>query len=135
MAVRGAPRDSNFFNAYAMTSNSNLGHMADNGIGVCFHGHSHMPGCWCRDHVGRSGFSREEELILDVRGHYLVCPGSVGQPRDGTREASYLVWWPRDRRVRWYSVSYDHDGLLERLAAGGFPDYVMRLFSGPRAGG
>lgn len=137
MAVHGAPQDPNFFNAYvyAMTSDSNLEHMADNGIGLCFHGHSHMPGCWYRDRVGRSGFSREAELILDERGHYLVCPGSVGQPRDGTRDASYLVWWPQQRRVRWHSVSYDHHGLLGRLAAGGFPDYVVRLFSGPRAGG
>ncbi len=137
MAVHGAPQDPNFYNAYvyAMTSESNLEHMVDNGIGLCFHGHSHMPGCWYRDHVGRSGFSRDQELAVDERGHYLVCPGSVGQPRDGTRDASYLVWWPREGRVRWQSISYDHEGLLARLARNGFPDFVMRLFSGPVAGG
>jgi predicted phosphodiesterase len=132
MAVHGAPKDPNFFNAYvyAMTSDGNLDYLAERGLQACFHGHSHMPGCWYRDRVGRSGFTREPELELHPQGHYLICPGSVGQPRDGSHDASYLIWWPEQARVLWRSVSYDHAALVAKLKDAGFPDFVVRLFSG-----
>jgi diadenosine tetraphosphatase ApaH/serine/threonine PP2A family protein phosphatase len=133
MAVHGAPRDPGFFNAYvyATTSDSNLDYMAEHGLRLCFHGHSHLPGYWYQDHAGRSGFSREAELRVSSRCRYLVCPGSVGQPRDGSRDASYLIWWPADDILRWVRVPYDLDSMLEQMRCRGFPDFVLRLFAGP----
>jgi predicted phosphodiesterase len=74
----------------------------------CLHGHTHVPTVF-RDDDGaieliapRDGSS----LTLDHRG-VLLNPGSVGQPRDGDRDASYLVIDTDQAAVTWHRVAYD----------------------------
>src|SRR4030088_156510 len=58
--------------------------------GVCFHGHTHVPGIF-----GLSDGAVTHEYRVDtfrLKGPALVNPGSVGQPRDGSPTASYRVW-------------------------------------------
>jgi len=74
----------------------------------CLHGHTHIPAVF-RDDDGaieliapRDGSS----LALDQR-RVLLNPGSVGQPRDGDRDASYLVIDTDRAAVTWHRVAYD----------------------------
>src|SRR2546430_9666769 len=58
--------------------------------GVCFHGHTHVPGIF-----GLANGTVTHEYRVDsfrLTGPALVNPGSVGQPRDGLPTASYGVW-------------------------------------------
>ena len=130
LAVHGAPVDPTFMNAYvyAMTSDRNLDYMDSHKIATCFHGHSHIAGCWWRDRSGQTTFSNEDSLNTGKKTHRLVCPGSVGQPRDGKKGASYLIWSPKEPALRWQHVDYDHDAFIARMTAMEFPDFVLRLF-------
>jgi diadenosine tetraphosphatase ApaH/serine/threonine PP2A family protein phosphatase len=78
------------------------------GTTYCLHGHTHVPAVF-RDDDGaieliapRDGSS----LTLDDR-RVLLNPGSVGQPRDGDPDASYLVIDTDRSAVTWHRVAYD----------------------------
>lgn len=129
-AVHGAPIDPTFMNAYvyARTSDRNLDYLQEQALSLCFHGHSHIAGCWWRDSTGTSGFTTDDQPTLNDGTIRLVCPGSVGQPRDGSHDACYIVWSPESPQLRWRHVDYDHQQLLATMREGGFPDFVLRLF-------
>ena len=51
----------------------------------------------------------------------LVNPGSVGQPRDGDPDASYLVLDPDTATVTWHRVAYDIPAVQAAIRAAGLP--------------
>src|SRR2546428_136969 len=57
--------------------------------GVCFHGHTHVPGIF----VMPDGQVTHEYRVdkFSLKGPSLINPGSVGQPRDGGPMTSYGV--------------------------------------------
>ncbi|HET9851512.1 MAG TPA: metallophosphoesterase family protein [Candidatus Limnocylindrales bacterium] len=65
---------------------------------------------------GRAGAS------LELGGRLaLVNPGSVGQPRDGVADASYLIWEPELDRVTWHRVPYDVAAVQRSMRDAGLP--------------
>lgn len=58
-------------------------------------GHTHLPG------------------MRKVGGTYIVNPGSLGQPRNGTPDATYAVW--RDGSLQIHHLHYDHDTTQRKL--------------------
>jgi putative phosphoesterase len=60
-------------------------------------GHTHQPG------------------LRQVADKVLVCPGSLGQPRYGTPDATYAVWDSGTIAIR--HVHYDHDTAAGKLAS------------------
>lgn len=129
MAVHGAPVDPTFFNAYVynMTYEKNLDYLQDNNIRLCVHGHTHMPGAYYQEK--KSAFrnhTQGQELDLSQYAHLLVCPGSVGQPRDGSKAASYAVL--DNNTMRWRTVDYDYQAFMQSMTELEFPDYLMKLY-------
>ena len=54
------------------------------------------------------------ELELDPKYQYVFNPGSVGQPRDLDRRASFLV---RDgKKAIWHRVLYDPTMTIKKMA-------------------
>jgi diadenosine tetraphosphatase ApaH/serine/threonine PP2A family protein phosphatase len=51
----------------------------------------------------------------------LVNPGSVGQPRDGDPDASYLLWEPDLDRITWRRVPYDVAAVQRAIRDAGLP--------------
>ena len=100
---------------------SNLDALApDARIGL--HGHTHIPIAFVEDGDeltvvrGRPGGS------LELAGRRaLVNPGSVGQPRDGNPDASYLVWDPEADRITWQRVAYDVAAVQRAIRDAGLP--------------
>ncbi|MDA4121455.1 MAG: metallophosphatase family protein [Thaumarchaeota archaeon] len=78
-------------------------------------GHTHVPYVWKE----RSGS--------------VFNPGSVGQPRDGDRRASFAIVSSLDGsvEVEVRRVEYDYDGAASKIRAAGLPEFFAdRLYSG-----
>lgn len=129
-AVHGAPVDPTFFNGYvyAGTVERNFDAMQEKGMRVCFHGHSHMAGCFRRNAAGMDEQIYNRNISLDCKSRYLVCPGSVGQPRDGNSVAQYAIYDKKQNVVELKQVDYDRQCLRDAIQEHGFPDFIARQF-------
>ncbi len=92
---------------------------------LCLHGHTHIPAAF----ESRGGKVVELEVEGDrssiefVPGRrYLLNPGSVGQPRDGDRRASYLII--EDGRAEWRRVEYDVATTMRKVRDAGLPEVL-----------
>ncbi len=133
MAVHGAPLDPEFFYGYVyeMTYRENLDKLVELQRRLCFHGHSHMPGLYGRDAEGQDRHRVGESLSLSEFEHCLVCPGSVGQPRNGVPQAQFAVYDPERDEVSFKTLVYDYEPVVERMKAENFPaDLYRRLAKG-----
>lgn len=130
MAVHGSPVDKTFFNAYVyeMTYRENLDHLREKKIRFCFHGHTHMQGTYSRRGAIYEN-STEREQTLRTADHWLICPGSIGQPRDGVGGAQYAVLDRRLGTLHYHSVAYDVGPTLEAMGRHGFPSSLMDRLS------
>jgi predicted phosphodiesterase len=99
--------------------------------GVCFHGHTHVPGIITEDFR----FLAPEEVDMEYslgENKVMVNIGSVGQPRDGDVRASYVIlddarsdsairrdslglMTARSTRVIYRRVAYDHETTIRRI--------------------
>ena len=95
---------------------------------VCFFGHTHVPISYVRDTIVRGG--TYSKLSIEPDKQYFVNVGSVGQPRDGTKEASYAIYDLENGTVQLRRVKCDPPGIPP--TGGGFPSPVAPL--GPKSG-
>lgn len=107
---------------------------------VAFFGHSHIQGGFWLDSQGEVwpiGMSNElrrdglpdhgvAELRLEPGAHYLVNPGSVGQPRDGNWKAAFAIFDDGAKRVEYYRTPYDLALTQAKMARAGLPDPLIR---------
>ena len=100
--------------------------------GVFFFGHTHLQGGFLCHRNGirrlpRPGLhTQEHTLELEQDVHYLVNPGSVGQPRDNDPRAAYVVYEPEQRLVTYYRVPYDVHNAQRKIIEAGLPDVLAR---------
>jgi putative phosphoesterase len=93
------------FDYYLQKENSNVIAM----------GHTHLPFLW----VGKNGA--------------VLNPGSVGQPRDGDKRASFAIINVEDDVpvVEHYRVEYDIDSAVKKILEAGLPEMLAkRLYNG-----
>jgi diadenosine tetraphosphatase ApaH/serine/threonine PP2A family protein phosphatase len=98
---------------------------------VAFIGHSHAPVVFSDD--GRAErFAPGDPVMLDVDRHrYVINVGSVGQPRDGNPDASYVVFDDETTSVRLLRVHYDRERAAEKILKAGLPPVLAeRLLVG-----
>ena len=77
---------------------------------VCFFGHTHFPFVYAeKDQIVEGTFleGRSNEVKLEKGVHYLINPGSVGQPRDRNPMAAFAIYDSDARTVKFYRVEYD----------------------------
>jgi len=94
---------------------------------VAFFGHTHVQGGFIWNH------SRVEtiqcpasagdrlELEIDPDCAYLINPGSVGQPRDGSPRAAFALYEPETRQVTYCRTGYDVDRAQQKIRDAGLP--------------
>lgn len=132
-AVHGAPMDPSFLYGYVymMTAEDNLNYLQDKSIPLCFHGHSHMPGIFARDKLRRDHHLTAAEIALDGYLYALVCPGSVGQPRNGKPDAQCAVYDRKHQTMAFVTVKYPITTVVDRMKQYNFPEPLwQRLRSG-----
>ena len=91
---------------------------------IGLHGHTHVPVAFSLVPDGapaRSSSRRAVTAWASTAGPSLVNPGSVGQPRDGDPEASYLVLDLDTATVTWHRVAYDIAAVQAAIRAAGLP--------------
>ncbi len=92
------------------------------GTSIGLHGHTHVPVAFVEEDGGLAVVRGRPGTVLELAGRRaLVNPGSVGQPRDGDADASYLIWEPEGQRVTWHRVPYDVAGVQRAVRDAGLP--------------
>jgi predicted phosphodiesterase len=132
-AVHGAPVDPTFMNAYVyhMTYESNLDLLERRKLPLCFHGHTHLPVVYARKRGVPDKCYADDVYRLSDYHHALVCPGSVGQTREGKAAARFATYDPVTNTLRMHSLSYEIDRTVADMTGHGFPaTLVERLRRG-----
>ena len=107
---------------------------------VTFFGHTHVQGGYLagRDDAAvirpvykHTGEAEDFDFALDRGCHYLINPGSVGQPRDGDWRAAFSVFDSERWQVSYYRVPYDVDSAQKRIRDADLPERLAaRLAQG-----
>ena len=119
--VHGSPRDP--IREYVASPDIALENLAVLETDFCLHGHTHVPVAF--------SLGPDERLQVVVPGagdslgvdgrRALINPGSVGQPRDGDPDASYLLLDPDTATVTWQRVPYDIPAVQAAILSAGLP--------------
>jgi predicted phosphodiesterase len=94
-------------------------------------GHTHVALAFHRfDGQGATGETRHEGDELDISaGHWLLNPGSVGQPRDGDPRAAWLELDTEAWTATWRRAEYDIEGAAWAIRAARLPDALAERLS------
>ncbi|MBR1921305.1 MAG: metallophosphoesterase family protein [Kiritimatiellae bacterium] len=88
---------------------------------VCFHGHTHCPMIYEKSMNGVFRIDAQD-FTLPLGRKYFINVGSVGQPRDGDPRATYALYDPKTRLVRYRRLEYDVAAAQERIRKAGLPE-------------
>jgi diadenosine tetraphosphatase ApaH/serine/threonine PP2A family protein phosphatase len=118
--VHGSPRDPVWEYVTSLpVARTNLAAL-ETPIGL--HGHTHLPMAWTeRDDRIESVAPGDGGTVQHDGGRALLNPGSVGQPRDGDPNASWLELDTATGLARWRRVGYDIDAVRSAMADVGLP--------------
>ena len=129
-AVHGSPRDPVW--EYVVSPATAIASFHHFDTLRCLVGHSHIPFI-CRpqdDSVIFSEFPLDTPVALGT-DRWIINPGSVGQPRDGDRRASYAIYDSDEGTVLHHRVEYDIAKTQEKMSELGLPKYLIdRLANG-----
>lgn len=99
---------------------------------LIFFGHTHLQGGFLCHRNGTKRLLRpgprtdRYDLQIDPDSHYLVNPGSVGQPRDNDPRAGFVIYDSDLRVVTYFRIPYDIRGAQEKIVAAGLPDVLAK---------
>jgi len=98
---------------------------------VAFIGHSHAPVIFSDDGFAERFVPGERKMLeLDAQ-RYVINVGSVGQPRDGNPDASYVLYDDDGHWVKIFRVQYDREKAAEKILKAGLPPVLAeRLLVG-----
>jgi len=134
LACHGTPASPDTYIAYHFQGKRVLKHLLRQAhLPVCFFGHTHRRALWYRDIRGTVALRQisPTRMRLSPEEHYLINPGSVGQPRDGNPEAGYAIFDDEEFSIHFKSAPYDISGAQRRILAAGLPPYLAeRLAQG-----
>jgi predicted phosphodiesterase len=107
---------------YVLSYDAALEAIDDSTSDLTLVGHSHIPiAVGAGDNLGgHAGNGTEVEL----KGRWLLNPGSVGQPRDGDPDAAWLLLDLDARRASFRRVQYDVERTQAEMRELGLPDVL-----------
>jgi diadenosine tetraphosphatase ApaH/serine/threonine PP2A family protein phosphatase len=97
---------------------------------LCLFGHTHVQvgHFLTKDQFGLTTADDQRPLTipLDEATHYLVNPGSVGQPRDGDSRAGFGIVDTTKREMTIYRIEYPIAKAQQRILEEGLPDVLAQ---------
>jgi predicted phosphodiesterase len=130
--VHGVPPDSAFLYLFQLPENKLIQKLAQSHEPVCFVGHTHELGIisWDKTRLEKQT-PAPGTYLLDPDRQYIINAGSVGQPRDGTPGAKFVLFDTHTRKLTVKSVSYPFEATRKKIIAAGIPEmYADRLAPG-----
>ena len=128
--VHGFPPDSSLIYMYQISEGRKqevFGEMIEK---LCFIGHTHT-----LDIMGYAGKEIEYEDLpegvfrLDPEKKYIINVGSVGQPRDSSNNAKYVIWDSAQDSLDVRFISYDIAAVVKKIKTAGLPkEHAQRLW-------
>jgi predicted phosphodiesterase len=92
---------------------------------ICIIGHSHFPAI-IKKYDGRHCFLEQETWTqIEKEFKYIINIGSVGQPRDGSNLACYLVLDSRKKRAALKRLPYDYEKTQAKMEKRGLPQFLI----------
>lgn len=88
---------------------------------LCFHGHTHCPMIYEKQ-IGAVYRIDAQDFTLPIGRKYFINVGSVGQPRDGDPRASYVLYDPKKRTVRFRRLEYDIEAAQAKIREAHLPE-------------
>ena len=135
--VHGSPIDED---EYVVTLRDALEPLMASLVPLTFFGHSHLQGAFSSTMRGSDVFrpayrtvgqAETVDFPLNKQVHYLVNPGSVGQPRDGDWRAAFAVFDSDRYVVTFCRVPYNLKSAQERIVSANLPPRLAsRLAAG-----
>ena len=130
LAVHGSPidRDTYIFSWDDIVPH--LRFLEEQNVKLCFFGHTHCPGIFAADSsLNVDNFQDTRIFTLEETMTYLVNPGSVGQPRDGDRRASFGLFDTATREFELVRVPYLFKLAAEKVIEVGLPPFLAERLS------
>ncbi|TET52618.1 MAG: metallophosphoesterase, partial [Actinobacteria bacterium] len=92
---------------------------------ICFVGHTHLPVIFKKSKPHTLVSKPGEEIKLDINDKAIVNPGSVGQPRDGNPQSSYILFNEKKFTVIFKRVPYDVKSTQEIMKKDKLPESLI----------
>ncbi|KPL01097.1 MAG: hypothetical protein AMJ91_01415 [candidate division Zixibacteria bacterium SM23_73_3] len=92
---------------------------------ICIIGHSHFP-VIIKKYNGKHCFLHQETLTEIAKGFkYIINIGSVGQPRDGSNQACYLIYDTKEKIATLKRLPYDFKKTQAKMKKRGLPQFLI----------
>jgi predicted phosphodiesterase len=135
--VHGSPLDED---EYVITARDAVEPLLSSPVPLTFFGHTHLQGSFALSGEQLEGAhpayetvgkSEHVEFPLQPELHYLINPGSVGQPRDGDWRAAFAVYDTESRVMTFCRAPYELKSAQGRILDAGLPKRLAtRLAAG-----
>jgi len=125
--VHGSPREPLW--EYITSSPVALAHLPLLPTRFGLHGHTHLPIAWTEEDGGIVSVPPVDGSTFDLAGRALLNPGSVGQPRDGIPDSSYMVIDTDRDVVTWHRVPYDIEAVQAAMQRARLPSRLVQRLS------
>ncbi len=95
---------------------------------VCFVGHTHKLHLVYPEKDEVAFQKMDKDIVsLDRNKQYIINAGSVGQTRDGTVDATYVIWDSSAGQIEIRRIKYDNITAAEKIIAAGIPERFARF--------
>ena len=135
--VHGSPLDED---EYVITARDAVEPLLSSKVALTFFGHTHLQGSFALNgdqldgmHPAYETVGKTESIDFPMQPalHYMINPGSVGQPRDGDWRAAFAVLDTESSIVTFCRAPYDLKTAQERILDAGLPKRLAtRLAAG-----
>jgi predicted phosphodiesterase len=121
--VHGSTQDED---EYVVTQNDAVMNLALANRAITFFGHTHEPGVFLRTARWSPDYEPDGSARLRLPADkVLVNPGSIGQPRDGDRRASFVIWDEEEWVVEFHRVEYPFETTQARMREARLPEFLI----------
>ena len=90
---------------------------------LCFVGHTHVPALF-REHSDKVQYLTPGVYVLERNEHYILNPGSVGQPRDGDKRLSFGIFDDKAWTFEIVWLEYDNEQAARKIRKADLPRYL-----------
>ena len=131
MIVHGAPRDP--LDEYLLSTESFKENLPFLKANICFVGHSHYPLYFYREketgELKQKDIMDLEEITLSADAPVIINPGSVGQPRDGDKRASFGIFDTQTMIFKLFRREYDIAAVQQEMKKQALPESLINRLS------